>query len=119
MKFPKLSLRNLLTSVICAFAYPVYAYVSSDSTPLLDFLDALTITGLVFLIIGIILSMVLHGDFDISEYLVRRTIEKEHMKPFEAFKQDKQDARRSRINEPFLTGVIALAVSAVLAFFVY
>ena len=98
--------------------YPLYAYFSSGRS-LLKLMDAMTITGLVFIVLGIIYSMVRRGDFDITEYMARRSVRKGNVKPFQAFKEDKKEERKDSLNYPFWTGLALLAVSALLTIFVY
>ena len=85
-------------------------------------LNAARIVGLVFLIFGTVLSLVNHGDFDIMEYVTRRSassMKHEKIKPFAAFKEDKNEKRKDSVNYPFLTGILMLLASALLAIFVY
>ena len=98
--------------------YPLYAYFSSGRS-LLKLMDAMTITGLVFIVLGIIYSMVRRGDFDITEYMARRSVRKGNVKPFKTFKEDKKEERKDSLNYPFWTGLALLAVSALLTIFVY
>ena len=57
-----------------ALIYPVYAWITSEQK-MLKCMDAMTIVGLVFLILGVIRSLVRHGDFDISEYVPETGLE--------------------------------------------
>ena len=117
----KISLPGFLSYLGTALIYPVYIWITSDGK-LLKFIDAMTIAGLVFLIFGIVLSMVRHGDFDIMEYVTRRSassMRHEKMKPFAAFKEDKNEKRKDSVNYPFLTGILMLLASGLLTIFVY
>ena len=106
--------QRFVVYLIPALIYPVYAYLTSENK-LLKFIDALTIMGIVFLIIGIVYSLILHGDFDIMEYVAKRSLRKGDIKPFAAFKDDKKEERKDSINYPFFTCVFLLLASAVLA----
>ena len=120
------NLRNIqVTSFIkymgTALIYPVYVWITSDEK-LLKFIDAMTIVGLVFLVFGVVLSMVNHGDFDIMEYVTRRSassMKHETIKPFQAFKEDKNEKRKDSVNYPFLTGILMLLIAGLLVLFVY
>lgn len=119
--FRKIQLPNLLGYLGTALIYPVYAWITSDGK-LLKFIDAMTIVGLVLLIFGVILSLVNHGDFDIMEYVTRRSassMKHEKIKPFAAFKADKNEKRKDSANYPFLTGILMLLASGLLTVFVY
>ena len=110
--------RNAVICLMLAVLYPLYAYVSSGRS-LIKLMDALTITGLLFLVAGIVFSLVKHGDFDITEYVAKRSLRKGDVKPFDAFKADKKEERKDRINYPFFTGLLLLATSAILNLLVY
>ena len=110
--------RNAVICLMLAVLYPLYAYVSSGRS-LLKLMDALTITGLLFLVAGIVFSLVKHGDFDITEYVAKRSLRKGDVKSFDAFKADKKEERKDRINYPFFTGLLLLATSAILNLLVY
>ncbi len=118
LRFKGFRLRRFLVFLLPAVIYPVYAYVSSENN-LLKFIDAMTIVGIMFLVIGIVYSLILHGDFDIVEYLAKRSIRKGDVKPFAAFKADKKEERKDSVNYPFLVCVLFLLVSGLLAAFVY
>lgn len=113
-------LRQFLYYLFPALIYPVYAWVSAEEKlKLLKFIDALTIMGLVFLIIGVLFSLVRHGDFDILEYVGKRSLRKGDIKPFKAFKEDKKENRKDRCNYPFCVCVLLFAAAGILTFFVY
>lgn len=108
-----------LLDLFVAMLYPIYAYVSAEHNPLLAFLDSLTIMGFVFLIMGIVNSLFRHGDFDISEYVAKRALEKGNIKPFRAFLDDKAEARGAKCNYPLLTGIALLLISVFIATYLY
>lgn len=112
------SLRDSFLCLIVALLYPLYAFVSSGQS-LLKLIDAMTVTGLLFLIFGIIYSLIMHGDFDITEYVAKRSLHRGDVKPFEAFRADKKEERKGRINYPFFIGLLLLLASILLTAFVY
>ena len=84
--------RSFLFHLLPALIYPVYAWISAEEKlKLLKFIDSLTIMGLIFLIIGVLVSLLRHGDFDIMEYVAKRSLHKGDIKPFKAFKEDKKE----------------------------
>ncbi len=119
MHFRAFQLKVFIPYLLSAMLYPAYAYLSASSGQLLKLIDALTVTGLVFLILGLVYSLMIHGDFDISEYVARRSLNKGNIKPFRAFKDDKNEERKGKFNYPFFTGLLMLIVSYILAQFVY
>ena len=118
MRFRSFKLRQFAICAAAALIYPACAYISSGNS-LVKLIDALTVTGLVFLIIGIVFSMIRHGDFDIAEYVSRRAMRKGDVKPFKAFKEDKKEERKDSTNYPFFTALLLLAGAAALTFFFY
>ncbi len=93
--------------------YPLVVLVTSDKK-LLKLIDALTISGLIFLALGVVYSFISHGDFDIMEYVSRRSADPETMKPFKAFQEDKKEKRKDSMNYPLLTGFLLLLVAGIL-----
>ena len=93
-----------------AMIYPVLAGLLAEKK-LLKFIDALTITGLVLLIVGVVLSLLRHGDFDIIEYVTRRSVQKGDIKPFQAFREDKEEKRKDSFNYPLFLGIIYLCIA--------
>ena len=118
MHFRSFRLRPFLSWLLPALLYPVYVWVTAENK-LLKFIDALTVTGFVFLVIGIIFSLIRHGDFDITEYVARRSLRKGDIKPFEAFKDDKKESRKDRFNYPFCVCVLLFLAAGILTVFVY
>lgn len=116
MRFRSFKLRQFGIYAAAALLYPAYAYLSSGNM-MIKLIDAMTVTGLVFVILGIVYSMIRHGDFDIAEYVTRRTLNKGNVKPFKAFKEDKKEERKDSMNYPFFTGLLLLICSAVLSIF--
>ena len=108
----------ILLCLVLALLYPLYSYVSSGRS-LLKLMDALTVTGLLFLVAGIVFSLIRHGDFDITEYVAKRSLRKGDIKAFEAFREDKKEERKDYMNYPFFTGLLLLASSALLNLFAY
>lgn len=119
MKFKNLKIKSLFLFLFVAFLYPIYKYISSGNDKLLDFINTATIIGMVFLVFGILNILVLHGDFDITEYVAKRAMFRKDVKPYKAFKEDKKEEREGRFNYPLLTGILMIAVAAVLTLLYY
>ena len=118
MHFRSFKFKQFVLYAGAALLYPAYAYLSSENK-LLKLIDALTVTGLVFVILGVVYAMIRRGDFDIAEYVTRRSLNKGDVKPFKAFKEDKKEERKDSMNYPFFTGLLLLLAAAVLTIFVY
>lgn len=118
MHFRSFRFRQFLYYLLPALIYPVYVWITSENK-LLKFIDALTIMGFVFLIIGVIYSLVRHGDFDITEYVAKRSLRKGDIKPYDAFKEDKKESRKDRFNYPFCVCLLLFLAAGLLTVFVY
>lgn len=118
MHFKAFQLKPFLTCLCAALVYPLIVLITSEKK-LLKFIDALTITGLVLLILGIVYSLIRHGDFDIMEYVSKRSFRKSEMKPYDAFKADKNEERKNSMNYPFLVSILLLLLAAILSVFFY
>lgn len=116
MHFRSFKFKQFVLYAGAALLYPAYAYLSSENK-MLKLIDALTVTGLVFVILGVVYSMIRRGDFDIAEYVTRRSLNKGDVKPFKAFKEDKKEERKDSMNYPFFTGLLLLLGAAVLTIF--
>ncbi len=118
MHFRSFRFRQFLYYLLPSLFYPVYVWITAENK-LLKFIDALTVTGFVFLIIGIIYSLLSHGDFDIMEYVAKRSLYKGDVKPFEAFKADKNENRKDSFNYPFCVCILLFLTAGILTVFVY
>ena len=114
MNFKNIRFSYLLANLIIAGLFPVYKLVSSKNSSLLDFINAITITGLFFLIFGILYSLVLHGSLDSTEYVAKHALTRQKIKSFEDFKQDKEEEREGKFNYPLLVGILMLAIAIIL-----
>ena len=111
----------MISHLIITLAYPAVRGITAGSSGLTVFPDALTITGLVLIIGGIVYSFVLLGDFDISSFTVRRGIK--HTDPekpldFTKYERDRREERERTFNYPLFLGIVYLIVAAVLAYLV-
>ena len=116
--FPWAALLRAFLLLIPALIYPVYAYVTSGYQ-LIRLIDPLTVIGAIYLILAVFSSLARHGDFDIMEYVARRSLRKGDIKPFSAFKEDKKEQRKDSVNYPFLISLILLLLSGALTVFCY
>lgn len=120
MNFRSFRLKQFFLYLLPALTYPLYAWITAEQKlKLLKFIDALTIMGFVFLVIGIIYSLIRHGDFDITEYVAKRSLRKGDVKSYEAFKEDKKESRKDRFNYPFCICILLFLAAGLLTAFVY
>lgn len=116
LKFRNLRLRPLLIHLIVTLIYPVFRALTAEKSGLLIFTDALTITGLVMIIGGVIYALVLHGDFDISRYLLKRGVQKEPKQSWFAYLYEVYEKREGAFNYPLFVGLVYVIVSVLIAY---
>ena len=113
MKFANFRLDHFITNMIVVLLYPLYRYVSNNNS-LLAFSDACFIIGLFLLIVGIVLILYGHGDFDITGYIASRAIGK-NQEDFDTYIANQQEKRKDSFNYPLLCGLILLVISGITA----
>lgn len=128
--FKNIKLPIFISHLVVSLGYPTAKALSAPSNRLLLFTNALTIIALLLVIGGIVYSMVLHGDFDISSYYLQRGVKSvarrisyrrgedlpEGQKSIDAFLSDAREEREEAFNYPLFLGLVYLLVSAVIAF---
>ena len=127
-KFKNIQPGVLFSHVIITLAYPAVKAFLSPSRRLLIFTDAMTIVALVLVILGIVYTMVLHGDFDIGSYFLQRSgrslariftrsgKEEASQEDLAAFLRDAREKREEAFNYPLFLGVVYLIAAGVLAY---
>ncbi len=118
MRLRSFRLRNFLVYLSAALVYPVIVLVTAENR-LLKFIDSLTVVGLVMIILGVVFSLIGHGDFDIISYVAQRSAARGHFKSFAAFREDQEEKRKDSANYPLLTGILFLVAAALLTLFAY
>ena len=112
----KIKVRPLRAHLIVTLAYPAARSAAAADHRLLLFTDAITVTGMVLLIGGVIYAMVLHGDFDITGFALKRGMQKGSQQTFDAYMADRKEKREEAFNYPLFLGIVYLAAAAVLAY---
>lgn len=115
-RLSKINPRVLLVHIIITLGYPAAKAFTSEENRLLLFTDAVTIIAMVLLVGGIVYALVLHGDFDVSGFLMRRGIRSEDPQSYQAYRKSQKEKREDAFNYPLFLGILYLAVSAVIAF---
>ncbi|MBR6209221.1 MAG: hypothetical protein IKQ69_09510 [Oscillospiraceae bacterium] len=108
--------RVLLSHMIVTLAYPACKALIAESNKLMVFIDVMTIIALVMLIGGIIYAMILHGDFDISGFLLRRGARGGEKKGFREYLADLRENREKSFNYPLFLSLVYLAAAAFIAY---
>ncbi|MBR0407425.1 MAG: hypothetical protein IJI53_05270 [Clostridia bacterium] len=118
LKFKNIRLRPLLIHLIVTLLYPVFRAFIAENNKLLLFTDAITIIGLVMIAGGVIYALFLHGDFDISGYLLKRGLQKEPKRNYIAYLYDVYEQREGAFNYPLFVGLLYIAAALILGYFV-
>ena len=113
MKFANFRLNYFITNLIVVLLYPIYRYVSNNNS-LLAFSDACFIIGLFLLIVGIVLILYGHGDFDITGYIASRALGK-NKEDFASYIANQKEKRKDSFNYPLLCGIILIVLSVLTA----
>ena len=122
----------LLSHLIITLVYPLAAALRAEQNRLLVFTDAMTIVSLLLVIVGIIYSLVLHGDFDVSNYYlqhsgrsiarrfaVRRSAQMQQEEDIAKFISDAREKREGAFNYPLFLGIVYLLAAVVIAYVFY
>ena len=117
MNFKNLKIKSLLIDLIICLTFPIVKAYSSTNNKLLIFSDICTIIGFLCLLFGVINSLILHGDYDVTSYIMQRTIHK-NSQNFDSYKKDKEEKRKDSFNYPLLCGIILIIISYLSALFV-
>ena len=115
-KFKNINIRVLISHLIVTLAYPaVKAYVS-ESSRLLVFTDAVTVIAYILIIGGIVYSLYLHGDFDISGFFLKRGMKSDENKNFDTYMTDRKEKREAAFNYPLFLGIVYLVAAVVISY---
>lgn len=119
----------LISHIVITLSYPAVRAFNAPRNRLLVFTDAMTIVALILVILGILYSMLLHGDFDISSYYLQRGVKSisrrisakrgEPMEPEKSmadFLSDARETREESFNYPLLLGILYLLAAAVIGY---
>ena len=128
-KLKKIRPGPLVAHLVITLAYPaVRAFTAADNR-LLRFANAVTVVGLILLIVGVIYSMNLHGDFDISRYYLQRgmrstfrfyTPRRQELLDSEQgpaeFLNDLKEKRANAFNYPLFLGILYVLASIIVVY---
>ena len=115
-KIKNINLRVLISHLIVTLAYPAVKAYTTEGRKLLVFTDAITIIAYILLIGGIIYSLYLHGDFDISSFLLKRGVKKEDKQSYEAYMADRKEKREEAFNYPLFLGIVYILFAIVTSY---
>ena len=127
-RFKNIKPQTLLAHAVVTLLYPFARAVSENEQPravmassqrLLIFTDCMTIVAAILLIAGVIYSLYLHGDFDISSYVMRRARSNAPKQTFEAYKANQKERREASFNYLLFLGVVYMAAALFIAYVIY
>ncbi len=110
MKLKNFKLSNALLVSSFILSYPTLKALTSQKNRLLIFLDALTITSLMMLLVGVLYYLYLKGDFDSTRFFIHRATARKDLSygDYIALQQEK---RKDSFNYPLFLALFYLAVS--------
>lgn len=118
-RFQSLKPRVLVTHILITMLYPLARTLMVSSQRLLAFTNALTVIGALLLIAGVVYSLYLHGDFDISSFVMRRSIKNAPKQSFDAFMANQKEKREASFNYPLFLGFLYFIASLLIAYIFY
>lgn len=115
MNFKNIKLKYLLLNLFILLFYPcVKAYATKS---LLVLSDTCTIMGLVAIIFGVINSLFLHGDFDITGFVAHRRFAQDKQ-DFDVYMKNQEEKRRGSFNYPLLCAFLLLLIAYLISLFI-
>ena len=87
--------------------------------PCRETLVSVAIVAAILLIAGVVYSLYLHGDFDISSYVMRRARSNAPKQTFEAYKANQKERREASFNYPLFLGAVYMAAALFIAYVFY
>ena len=114
-RFKNIKLWVIVAHLIVTLAYPAIKASISEYNRLMIFNDALTIVGLILIVIGLFYSFALHGDFDRVKYVFLRGMNRESSR-YENYNRNSEQKREDSFNYPLFLGIIYVVVSIIVAY---
>ncbi len=122
-RFRNIRLRPLVSHLIITLAYPAFRAFVEPANRLQLFTDAITIIAFILLIGGVVYSLYLHGDFDISGFAFKRGMKssrrhqtEEPPQSFDDYIAERKEKREEAFNYPLFLGVIYILAAVFIAY---
>ena len=126
-RFRNIRIRPLVSHLIVTLGYPVARTIVAGSNRLQLFTDAMTIIAVILLIGGVVYGLVLHGDFDISGFVLKRGMRRgirhpdmqdlrEKPQSFDAYMAEKKEKREEAFNYPLFLGIVYILAAIFIAY---
>ena len=114
MRFKNLKLSGIIVVSMFMITYPLLKAFTSEGDKVMIFLDALTITSVIMIGVGVLYNSYLKGDFDTTGFLVARNLGKKNI-DYNTYISNKRTEKEDSFNYPLFLGIayflIALAAS--------
>lgn len=115
--FKNFKIKSFVYNLLVCLAYPIIKCIISNSNKLLVLSDTLCIMGMVFIVAGIVTSFILHGDFDITTFIAKRSFKRDSDFTYEKFQNEQQKKREGSFNYPLFVGIFVIIISYIIALF--
>ena len=115
-RFKNITVDILIPYLIITLAYPLYKVISSEKMKLQVLSDVLFIFGLILCLLGVVFTLYLKGDFDITSFVFRKGTDRNMNKTFSAFAEDSKEKRENSFNYPLFLGTLYILVSVFIAY---
>lgn len=102
--------------MIITLGYPAAKAIVTEGNKLQVFTDAMTIIAMVLLIGGVVYALILHGDYDIAGFIVKRGANSKEELNYQSYKKEQKEKREEAFNYPLFLGILYLAASAIIAY---
>ena len=90
--------------------YPLLKALTTEGNKPLIFLDAMTITSLAMIIVGIVYNLYLKGDFDSSKFILQRNLFRKNTS-YETYSANQEEKRKDSFNYPLFLGLFYLVIA--------
>lgn len=115
MNFKNIKLKNLLVNLLITLIYPIVKLFISNNK-IIAFSDSCFILGVLLSIVGTVNLLVIHGDLDITGFILQRSLNK-NTHDYQTFKKDQDNKRKDSFNYPLLCGIILIIISYITSLF--
>ena len=116
LNIKNLNPRVLLTHIIITLGYPAAKAFVTEGNKLQVFTDAMTIIAMVLLIGGVVYALILHGDYDIAGFIVKRGANSKEELNYQSYKKDQKEKRAEAFNYPLFLAIVYLIASAIISY---
>ena len=116
LNIKNLNPRVLLTHIIITLGYPAAKAFVTEGNKLQVFTDAMTIIAMVLLIGGVVYALILHGDYDIAGFVVKRGANSNEELNYQSYKKDQKEKRAEAFDYPLFLAIVYLIASAIIAY---